>query len=268
MKIVTWNINSIKVRIKQLYDFLARDKPDIILLQEIKCETDKFPYELLSDLNYNCYVNGQKSWNGVAILSKYRADEISCDFTDNHCSSEARFIEIAVQTPIGFCRVISLYAPNGGEVDSDKFIRKLKFYDDLTKYLESKKEWGMKLFIGGDFNIAPFDIDVYSPKELLNTTCFTLIERQKLRTILNLGFYDLYRLARPDQQEFSWFEYKGGALQQNKGMRIDRILASSNAANNLHDSFMLYPMRTVEKPSDHVPVVAVLKDGIHLSANE
>jgi exodeoxyribonuclease-3 len=260
MKIVTWNINSIKVRIQQLYDFLAEDKPDIVLLQEIKCETDKFPYDELSDLNYNFYVHGQKSWNGVAILSKYRADEVTYDFPGNYYSNESRFIEIALQTPIGFCRIISLYAPNGGEVDSDKFVGKLKFYDSLTAYLKSKKQWDAKLFIGGDFNIAPFDIDVYSPKDLLNTTCFTLRERQKLRTIMNLGFYDLYRIAHPDKQEFSWFDYKGGALQRNKGMRIDGVLASSNGANNLVDSFMLYSMRTVTKPSDHVPVVTILKN--------
>ena len=258
MKIVTWNINSIKIRIQQLRDFLTEEKPDIVLLQEIKCETDKFPYDELSDFNYNCYIHGQKSWNGVAILSKFRADEIIYDFPNNNCSNESRFIEISLQTPIGFCNIISLYAPNGGEVNSDKFIGKLKFFDILAEYLKSKKTLDTKLFIGGDFNIAPFDIDVYSPNDLSDTTCFTIQERQKFRAIINSGFYDLYRLYHPDKQEFSWFHYQGGALQQNKGMRIDGILASSNATNNLQDCFMAYSMRTTVRPSDHVPVVAIL----------
>jgi len=259
MKIATWNVNSIKVRLEHLRDFLGQENPDIVLLQEIKCETNKFPYDELSDFNYNLYVHGQKSGNGVAILSKFPADEITYDFLGNECPSESRFIEISVQTPLGFCRIISVYVPNGGEVNSDKFIKKLKFFNNLTEYLKSKKKLDEMLFIGGDFNVAPFDIDVYSPRALEGTTCFTIEERQKLRTIINCGFYDLYRLAHPTKQEFSWWDYRSGALQQNKGMRIDSILTTSNVVSHLKDCFMLYSMRTLTRPSDHIPVIAILK---------
>jgi exodeoxyribonuclease-3 len=255
MKIVTWNVNSIKIRIQHLLDFIKENDPDILLLQEIKCQTEAFPYEELSHLPYNLYVHGQKSYNGVAILSKFKADEIFTEFTNNPCPDHSRFLCINVQTPIGFCRIISLYVPNGGEVDSDKFELKLKFYDALTKYLSTTKEFDEKLIIGGDFNVAPFDIDVYSPTNLANSTCFTIREKQKFRSLLNCGFDDLFRLIHPTTQEFSWWDYRAGGFEQNRGMRIDMILTSSNATGHFENCRMDYEMRTKIKPSDHIPVI-------------
>lgn len=258
-KIATWNINSVKMRLSHLREFLLAANPDILLLQELKCETNKFPYEELADLPYNIYVHGQKSYNGVAIVSKFPADDInaiSYDFFGNPCPQQARFIEASFQTPIGFCQVASLYAPNGGEVDSDKFQLKLEFYDALIAYVESQKSFDKKLIIGGDFNIAPFDIDVYSPISLAQTTCCTKREKQKIRTLLNYGLEDLYRLAHPQQQEFSWWDYRAGAFEQNKGMRIDMLLASSNVADRLHNCYIDYQLRAKTSPSDHAPVVA------------
>lgn len=259
LKIAAWNINSVKMRIEHLTSFLQEHKPDILLLQELKCETAQFPEAELSSFGYNHYVLGQKSWNGVAILSKFPADEVKYSFVGNPCEEQARFIEITCKTPIGFARVISLYAPNGGEVDGDKFELKLKFFDALSKYLESIRSFDEKLFIGGDFNIAPFDIDVHSQKELQNSTCFTHVERQKMRTILNIsGLNDLYRLSHPDKKEFSWWDYRAGAFEQNKGLRIDFILASSNAITKMPECYIDYHARTKNKPSDHAPVVAVV----------
>lgn len=254
MKIATWNINSIRIRLESLREFLIEENPDILLLQELKCETEKFPLEELADLPYNCYVHGQKSYNGVAILSKFPADEFVTDFPKNPCQEQARFIEISLQTPIGYLQIVSLYAPNGSVVGSDKFEAKLQFYDQFIDYLTTKKS---PIIIGGDFNIAPFDIDVYSPTDLSDTTCFTYSEQQRFRTILNSGFEDLYRLFHPDKQEFSWWDYRGGAFEKNKGMRIDMLLGPAIIADKLQECYMVYNTRAKLKPSDHVPVVGV-----------
>ena len=256
LKIITWNVNSINVRLPHLIELIKEHDPDIICLQELKCETDKFPKEELSDLPYNLYIHGQKTYNGVAILSKIPADEIKKDFPGNPIPEQARFIEATFKTDIGYARVISLYAPNGGEIDSDKFVIKLKFYDAFTAYIESIKSFEERMFIGSDYNIAPFDIDVYSPEKLQHSTCCTYAERQKLRTILNLGFVDNFRIKHPDKKEFSWWDYRAGAFEQNKGMRIDTILSTSNALANLSDCTIDYKTREKHKPSDHAPVIA------------
>ena len=257
LKIVTWNINSIKVRLGHLLEFIDEHNPDIICLQELKCETSKFPTDEFSHLPYNLYVHGQKTYNGVAILSKIPADEVNTNFPNNPLPDHARFIEVAFPTSIGYIRVISLYVPNGGEVNSDKFATKLKFYDAFTDYIESLKSFEEKLFIGSDYNIAPFDIDVYNPKKLENTTCFTYEEREKLRIILNSGFVDNFRILHPDKHEFSWWDYRAGAFEQNMGMRIDSIISTSNAVANLVDCKIDFQTRTKTKPSDHAPVIAV-----------
>ncbi|PCJ29124.1 MAG: exodeoxyribonuclease III [Rickettsiales bacterium] len=255
-KIVTWNVNSIKVRLPHLLEFIKEHDPDIICLQELKCQTENFPSEELSHLPYNLYVEGQKTYNGVAILSKIQADEVKTSFPNNPASEQARFIEIALNTPMGYGRVICLYAPNGGEVDSDKFSMKLKFYDAFTDYIEQIKSFEEKLYICADYNIAPFDIDVYSPQKLQDSTCCTYVEKQKLRTILNSDFVDSFRAKYPDKQEFSWWDYRGGSFEQNKGMRIDTIISSSNAISDLVDCTIDYKTRGKHKPSDHAPVIA------------
>ena len=259
LKIVTWNVNSIKMRLQHLLEFIESNEPDIICLQELKCETDKFPAEELSHLPYNFYINGQKSYNGVAILSKIPADEVKTNFDKNPLSDQARFIECSFATSIGYIRVISLYAPNGGEVGSDKFVKKLEFYDAFTNYINSKKCLEEQLFIGSDFNIAPYDIDVYNPTKLQSSTCFTYEEREKLRTILNSGFVDNFRILHPTKKESSWWDYRAGAFEQNMGMRIDSIISTSNAVANLVSCKIDYHSRTKDKPSDHAPVIAEYK---------
>jgi len=144
-KVVTWNVNSITMRINHLIEFIKQHDPDVICLQELKCETVKFPYAALSHLPYNLYINGQKSYNGVAILSKIPADEVKIDFTNNPVPDQARFIEICFNSFMGFTRVISLYAPNGGVVGSDKFQMKLEFYDQFTKYIKYLSSYDEKL---------------------------------------------------------------------------------------------------------------------------
>lgn len=256
-KIVTWNVNSIKVRLAHLIEFIKEHDPDIICLQELKCTNENFPSEELSSLPYNLYIHGQKTYNGVAILSKIPAEDIKTEFPGNPLPEHSRFIEGGFNTPIGYARVISLYAPNGGEVGSDKFAAKLKFYDAFTDYIESIKSFDEKIFIGSDYNIAPFDIDVYSPEKLANTTCVTYEEKQKFRRILNSDFVDNFRIKHPEKKEFSWWDYRGGSFEQNKGMRIDTIVSTSNAVEHLDDCIIDYKTREKHKPSDHAPVIAI-----------
>lgn len=256
-KVATWNINSINVRLDQLKEFIKYHDPDVICLQELKCTTNRFPYEELRTLPYYSYVCGQKSYNGVAILSKIPSNQTITNFLGNPISEEARFIECSFHTKIGHTRVISLYAPNGGKVGTDKFKTKLYFYDMFIKYINSKKSFKEKLIIGSDYNIAPFDIDVYAPDKLRNTNCFTLVEQKKLRTILNNGFIDNFRAKHPRKKEFSWWDYRSSGFEQDKGMRIDTIISSSNLLQNLDNCIIDYSFRQKTKPSDHAPVVAI-----------
>ncbi len=257
LKIVTWNVNSVKVRLEHLKELIEEHDPDIICLQELKCINEQFPSLEMSHLPYNLYLHGQKTYNGVAILSKIPADEIKTDFPNNPIPEQSRFIEGCFNTEIGYIRVISLYAPNGGEVGSDKFDIKLNFYDAFTDYIKSINSIEEKVFIGSDYNIAPFDIDVHAPEALRNSTCFTHKEQEKLRTILNSGFIDNFRAKYPEKKEFSWWDYRAGSFEQNKGMRIDSILSTSNALQYLQDCFIDYKTREKSKPSDHAPVIAV-----------
>lgn len=256
LKIITWNVNSVNVRAQHLIELIKEHAPDIICLQELKCINEKFPTELLQDLPYNLYIHGQKTYNGVAILSKIPADEVKTEFPGNPIPEQARFIEATFSTDIGYARVISLYVPNGGEVNSDKFEIKLKFYDAFTSYIKSIKSFEEKIFIGSDYNVAPFDIDMHAPEKLRNSTCCTYIEQQKFRTILNLGFVDNFRAKHPEMKEFSWWDYRTRAFEHNRGLRIDTILSTSNALAHLKECIIDDKTRSKQQPSDHAPIIA------------
>jgi exodeoxyribonuclease-3 len=262
VRIVSWNINSINTRIEHLRELISKENPDIILLQEIKCEEAGFPYFSLSDFGYEIAISGQKSYNGVAIFSKYKIISVEKHFPNNPLIDHARFIEIKCNTILGLTKVVSLYAPNGGEVGSHKFEQKLSFYKEFGKYLDKLKINAENIIIGGDFNIAPFDIDVSDPISFKNSTGFTLIEKKIMRTILNKGFYDLYRIRFPNAKEFSWWDYREGAFEQNKGMRIDFIISNSIGADHLANSTLLKEYRAKIKPSDHIPLMVEFKDAI------
>lgn len=258
-KVVTWNINSIRSRLEHVLLFLQQEMPDILLLQETKCENEQFPDEAFAASPYNILKCGQKSYNGVAIFSKMPVDLVKTTFPNNPCEDQARFIEVTCKTSIGYSRIISVYVPNGSEIGSDKFATKLKFYDAITAYLASIKCHDEHLIIGGDFNVAPFDIDVHSHKDLENSLCFTEIEKSKFRSLLNQGFEDLYRLCKPRDQEYSWWDYRAGAFARNLGMRIDMILAVPRTADVLADCYVAKSYRELDKPSDHAPVVGVFE---------
>lgn len=259
-KIATWNINSVKIRLNNLVNFLTLHDPDVMCLQEIKCETHKFPYELLSNLPYNFYINGEKTYNGVAILSKISANYVKTTFSKNLFLDQARFIEICVKSFMGDVNIISLYAPNGGkEINNDKFKKKLFFYDQFTNYIGDLLFYNTKVFIAADYNIAPFDIDVYDPESLANSTCFTSIEKAKMRKILNSGFIDNFRIIYPQKKEFSWWDYRNKAFKKNEGMRIDSVLSTSDLLPFLKDCFIDYETK-IQSRSDHAPVIAIYEN--------
>lgn len=258
MKIVSWNVNSIKARLENVLKWIEANNPDILMLQELKCEESAFPYDAFSHLSYNYAIVGQKTYNGVAILSKYPIDEIKTSLPNSPCPEHARFVEIGFNGPIGYIRAINVYVPNGGEVGSDKFEIKLKFLPALRDYLKSIQTYEENIIIGGDFNVAPFDIDVYDPKHLENSTCFTLAERKLMHEILNDHWHDLYRIANPSSNEYSWWDYRAGGFQRNHGMRIDFLLGNAKVVDHMSSSSIDKQARGEDKASDHTPVVMIM----------
>lgn len=259
MKIVSWNINSIKSRLELCTEYLRNTNPDVVLLQELKCEKDKFPFMEIEDLGYNIAVNGQKTYNGVAILSKYPIDDIITSIPENSNDPQARYIEAVITKDDIALRVASVYVPNGQAPGTDKFAYKLDFFNKLSSHLNNVLKYEEILVIGGDYNVAPDIIDVYDPKGLEGTTCFHRDEREKFRGLLNLGLYDAFRAKNPDQQQFSWWDYRGGGYQNGKGMRIDHFLLSPEAVDKLAKCSIDESVRGKEKPSDHAPVVCELE---------
>lgn len=259
LTIATWNVNSIKSRMHQLLPWLESAKPDVVLLQELKCLTEAFPYMEIEALGYNVAAHGQKTYNGVAILSKHPIEDVTKN-THNMEDEQARYIE-AIITPSGSeaVRVASVYVPNGNEVGSEKFSYKLNFFEKLKAHLAGLRQYEEMVVIGGDYNVAPQDGDVYDAQKLEGTVCFHPDERAAFRRIEHLGYLDAYRLQHPlamGNDDFTWWDYRGGSFAKGAGMRIDHLMISPQAADKLVDCQVHRDLRGEEKPSDHVPVVA------------
>jgi len=245
MRIISWNVNSVKSRLEHLTRLLAETKPDVALLQELKCLDEAFPLMEIEDLGYNVVTHGQKSYNGVAILSKHPIEDVFRGFDE-----QSRYIEAFT----GGVRVASVYVPNGQDEGSDKFQYKLKFFDTLKERLRQINLNDEKIIIGGDYNIAPADIDVYNPAALQNAICFHPLEKQKFNALVNSGYVDSFRMRYPDKKFFSWWDYRAGAWQKNEGLRIDHVLLNAEAADVLTDAGVDTTTRNWDKPSDHAPV--------------
>lgn len=261
MKIATWNVNSINARLEILIPWLKKEDPDILLLQELKCTEENFPYEAFNELPYELIISGQKAYNGVAILSKFASQEKKITFENNPHYNEARFLEVKINTPLGKTTIISLYAPNGGEVKSEKYYTKLKFFEYFQKYLKillKNKKYNEFIIVGGDFNIAKEEIDVCDPEKWQHNTAFTMEERRIMRSILNIGFTDLFRITEPKKQEFTWYDYRK-KLDIKQGLRIDYIIASTNTCLYLHKFDTQKNLLNSSRPSDHVPCIAHLE---------
>ena len=256
--VVTWNLNSIRSRIEHLLAFLEREKPDVVLLQELKLETAMFPTEPIEALGYNCAVYGQKTYNGVAILSRHPLQDVVRGLPCDVESGYARYIEAVVSLPQQAVRVASIYVPNGQSVDSDKFIYKLNFMQCLLEHTQKLLSYEEILVMGGDYNIAPSPMDVYNPRSLDGTVCYHPVERAALRKLTSLGLSDAWRLMHPQEKTFSWWDYRQNGYERNAGLRIDHLLLSPEATDKLHSANIDQTERQKEKPSDHAAVMCQL----------
>jgi len=256
MKIATWNVNSIKARLPHLLAWLKAESPDIALLQETKCTDDNFPRLELEDLGYNLAFHGEKSYNGVAILSKHPLEDVTRGLPGGDEDSQARYIEAVVSVGNVAFRIASVYVPNGQSPDSEKFPYKLRFLERLRTHAARLLEYEEMLVIGGDYNVAPNPIDIYDPVRLNGTTCFHPEERTRLHALLHLGLYDAFRLRHPEPGQYTFWDYRAGAFDMNAGYRIDYLLLSPQAADRLQDCKICKDIRALEKPSDHAPVLA------------
>ena len=255
VSIATFNVNSIGARLPNVLAWLDSAKPDIILFQELKCIDDAFPAMEIRQRGYEIATHGQKTYNGVAILSKYPLSGIEKGLPGDASDEQARYIEAIATTPDGAVRVASAYVPNGQSPDSDKFAYKLKFYDRLYDHWRIRIGLHETAVLGGDFNCAPAPLDVYDPKSLDGTVCYHPVERAKLRALTNLGLYDAFRLKHPTAQQFSWWDYRGDGYGRSHGLRIDQLLCSARAADALTGCIIDEVPRQQERPSDHAPVV-------------
>ncbi|MGI9435171.1 MAG: exodeoxyribonuclease III [Geminicoccaceae bacterium] len=250
MKIATWNVNSIRARIPIVTDWLDRAEPDVLLLQETKCLSEKFPSEPFEERNYNIAMIGEPSLNGVAILSKSPLEDVVTRLPGDQSDDEARYIEATANG----VRVASVYVPNGTKVASDRFTFKLAFFDRLRAHAANLLESDQPLVIGGDYNVAPTPIDVYDANELEGTICYHPAEREKWRMLVNIGLYDAYRAVAPEAVTFSWWHYQARSFQLGHGLRIDHLLLSPNALDRLEAVEIDDQPRREKTPSDHTPV--------------
>ena len=255
MKIVTWNVNSIKARLSIVVNWLRENTPDIVLLQEIKCENSAFPSEVFEDLGYNIALHGQKTYHGVAILSKFPIEDVVRGLPDFE-DPQSRYIEALV----GSVRVASIYVPNGQEVGSDKFYYKLNFYQKLKAHMKKSLEAKEIAVWGGDYNVAPFLADGPNEEAFKGEKILTsLKEREAFRELLWLGLTDAIRVQYPEgtpqgEHLFSWWDYRANSWAQNKGFRIDHLLLSPQAADRFESAGIESETRALEKASDHAPV--------------
>ncbi len=254
MKIATWNVNSIKQRIDNVVAWLKEREPDIVCLQETKCVDEAFPREPFEALGYNIAVHGQKTFNGVAILSKLRFDEVTPRLPGDDGDDHARFIEAVVSTATGAMRVASIYLPNGNPPDTDKYAYKLRWMDRLFHYTDERLRLEEPLVLAGDYNVIPAAADVHNPAAWAGDALFLPQTRGRFDAVLNLGVTDAMRATTDAAGVYTFWDYQAGAWQKNWGIRIDHLLLSPQAADRLAACGIDKHVRGWEKPSDHVPV--------------
>jgi exodeoxyribonuclease-3 len=256
MRIASWNVNSIKQRIDSMVTWLSDCRPDIVCLQETKCVDATFPREPFEALGYNVAVHGQKTFNGVAILSKLPFDEVTPRLPGDELDEQARFLEAVVSTKTGALRVASLYLPNGNPPRTEKYTYKLNWMERITEYAHERLALEEPLVLAGDFNVIPTEIDVHDPALWLGDALFLPQTRAKFRALLHLGLTDAVRATSDDPGVYTFWDYQAGAWQKNNGIRIDHLLLSPQAADRLTAAGIDKQVRAWERPSDHVPVWA------------
>jgi exodeoxyribonuclease-3 len=253
MRIATWNVNSVRLRLPHLLTYLREVEPDVLCLQEIKCLDEQFPTLEVESAGYNVAVHGQKGFNGVAILSK-RPAEVMRGLPGGDDDTQSRYIEAVVPDGDGIVRVACLYLPNGNPPDTEKYPYKLAWMDRLIAHARGLLALEEPLVLAGDYNVIPDARDVYNPSGWIEDALFRLETREKFRTLLALGFTDALRATSDEAGLYTFWDYQAGAWQKNMGLRIDHLLLSPRAADRLAGAAIDKAMRAKDKPSDHVPV--------------
>ena len=251
MKIATWNVNSLRVRLPHVLQWLEAAQPDVLAIQETKTVDEQFPLAELEAAGYNAVFAGQKTYTGVAILSKLPATEVVTDIPDLD-DPQRRILAATIEG----VRVVNLYVVNGAEVGSDKYAYKLDWLAKVTTWLQQQAALYPQLVVLGDFNIAPEDRDVHDPVAWGEGILCSPAERAALQAIQALSLSDTFRQFTQPDKSFSWWDYRGGGFRRNHGLRIDLILASKPLADACQSCVIDREPRTWEKPSDHTPVVA------------
>jgi len=251
VKIATWNVNSLRVRLGHVLEWLEKEQPDVMALQETKTKDEDFPLEAFDALGYHAAFSGQPTYNGVAILSR---EPISDPMTDIDGFEDPQRRVLAAT--VGNVRIFDLYVPNGQSVDSDKYAYKLEWLAALQRQLQQELATQERMILLGDFNIAPEDRDVHDPSAWEGKVLCSEPERSALERLLDLGFEDVFRRFEQADQIFSWWDYRAAAFRRNRGLRIDLILASSALSERCTSCSIDDGPRRLERPSDHTPVVA------------
>jgi len=253
MKIISWNVNSVRARITNILEYIKDTLPDILFLQEIKTQEESFPYEDFKNVGYESHVFGQKSYNGVAIISKVKIENLKKDFIKDDLN-QARIISGEIRLKKKKINLINIYVPNGNPVNTDKYEYKKNWLKKFITIIKKELGKNSNILIAGDFNIIPEEIDVYDFKRYENDALGKLEIRKKFREILNLGFNDIYRLKNKNKQEYTFWDYFAGSWQKNYGMRIDHFVLSNNLLENVTSININKKPRSKTKPSDHTPI--------------
>jgi len=259
MKIASWNVNSLKVRLPQLLAWLESKKPDVVCLQETKVDNDKFPALELEAAGYRCAWSGQKTYNGVAILARNAASSVASGIP-GFADEQKRVIAASVGTGVEAIRVICAYVPNGQAVGSEKYEYKLRWLAAFRAWLEHELRQTPRLAVLGDYNIAPADEDVYDPEAWRDKVLCSAPEREAFRGLLDTGLKDAFRLSTQKDDSFTWWDYRiANGFKRNLGLRIDHILLGSELASRCRACDIDLGPRGAERPSDHAPIMAELE---------
>jgi exodeoxyribonuclease-3 len=255
MRLASWNVNSLKVRLPQLLEWLARHNPDVVCLQETKVENDKFPAMEIEAAGYRCAWSGQKTYNGVAILSRRPLGEPTIGipaFADD----QKRVIAASIGDGPGGIRVVCAYVPNGQDVGTDKYAYKLRWLAALRNWLEQELHGTARLAVLGDYNVAPADADVHDPGVWRDKVLCSMPEREAFEKILGVGLKDAFRLFAQKEKSFTWWDYRMNGFKRNLGLRIDHILLGPGLASACRACAIDLEPRRAERPSDHAPIMA------------
>jgi len=255
LTIATWNVNSILARLPTAIAVLKELDADVICLQELKCEDSRFPRLEIEDLGYHVETFGQKTYNGVAILSKHRLEDVSRGVPGFE-HDQARYIEAIVNAPDNVYRVASLYAPNGNPPGTEKYTLKLDLMAALTEHARERLAWEERFVIAGDYNIIPRDVDCYDPRAWEGDALFLPESKACYRRLVNLGYTDAFMQADGGSHQYTFWDYQAGAWQKNNGIRIDHLMLTPQAADRLQSVTIKKDARAKDKPSDHVPIAA------------